>query len=334
VSRIILHIGTHKTATTSIQKFLFQHRDTLQSRGVYYPDYSLVGRDPHYAQLGMVNALSGQHKSYSVDLAKRFFNAALERSQDFDVTIISAEPFYRHVLPHPDGLRVYEPQEYWPLRYGYVESLTDVFGDAEIAIVFREQRKFAQSMYQEHVKATRYNKSFEKFLEQKWFLFDYLAQAECWKSVFPKCHTFGFAGLRAQDDVVHDFLGNLGVDVSDLALPDRANEGLPVDLVIYKRLMQKQAGPIEDYRDEMAKLKSALPDELWAQLEGRSFFGSARAEANFQSQFDTDNAVLQKTTIGAIAEPDAVHIKPIYGDRLHAALLENLLNEFIRLTEE
>lgn len=38
--RLILHVGMHKTATTSLQKMFFENRDTFAERGVYYPEAS------------------------------------------------------------------------------------------------------------------------------------------------------------------------------------------------------------------------------------------------------------------------------------------------------
>jgi hypothetical protein len=50
--KIIVHAGTEKTGTTSLQLFLDDHRDALLSRGVYYPetghDYRRSGRFPKH----------------------------------------------------------------------------------------------------------------------------------------------------------------------------------------------------------------------------------------------------------------------------------------------
>lgn len=39
--RIIVHIGAHKTGTTSLQYFCTHNRDTLLERGIFYPDTSI-----------------------------------------------------------------------------------------------------------------------------------------------------------------------------------------------------------------------------------------------------------------------------------------------------
>lgn len=53
--KIIVHAGTEKTGTTSLQLFLDDHRDALLSRGIYYPetgrDYRQSGRFPKHSWL-------------------------------------------------------------------------------------------------------------------------------------------------------------------------------------------------------------------------------------------------------------------------------------------
>ena len=44
--RLVLHIGTHKTGTTSIQKALARNRDVLAARGVLYP-LDVLGSSRH-----------------------------------------------------------------------------------------------------------------------------------------------------------------------------------------------------------------------------------------------------------------------------------------------
>ena len=41
---ILLHIGLAKTGTTALQNFLYEHRDELESRGIYYPTHQAMGQ--------------------------------------------------------------------------------------------------------------------------------------------------------------------------------------------------------------------------------------------------------------------------------------------------
>ena len=44
---LVLHIGTEKTGTTSIQEFLKKNRDKLRKKGVYIPQSPMVGNGNH-----------------------------------------------------------------------------------------------------------------------------------------------------------------------------------------------------------------------------------------------------------------------------------------------
>jgi len=82
MSRLIVHIGTHKTATTSLQRHLARNLEALAARDIWYPDYGLIGRGSHYAPLGIVNALAGQHETFGIADAWAFFRAVTARVQD------------------------------------------------------------------------------------------------------------------------------------------------------------------------------------------------------------------------------------------------------------
>jgi hypothetical protein len=215
MGRIILHIGTHKTATTTIQHTLFENRETLLQRGVWYPSYEIIGHSPHYAHLGMVNALSGRHSSFSRADAEHFFRVVKERSQNFETTVISAEPFYRHVESETSP-RQLSHSNYWKCRNLYIERIADLIGAAEIAVVFRRQADYAESLYQEQVKVTHYIHTFEIFLRRFWFHFDYLKQAKAWSRHFSTLRAFRFDDLVAEADPAGTFLSGLGIDASEL----------------------------------------------------------------------------------------------------------------------
>jgi len=328
--RLILHIGTHKTATTSIQQFLRRHDTTLAERGVFYPDYSLVGRGGHYAHLGMVNALMGRHKNYSQKDAEKFFGKVLERSRDFDTTIISAEPFYRHVDNDPGDSPQYKPEEYWPLRNAYIAKMRDLFGEAEVVVVFRRQMDYAQSLYQEHVKVTSYRGTFKEFCKDFWFHFAFADQAEAWNTAFPGLRAMSFDNLLQSGNVVSEFCRLLGLPVEDLDQMPPSNEGMPVDMVVMKRMLHRTPRDREALRQDLETFAASLPEEVQSFFKSRSFFTSAREARTFQKGFTADNERLRpflmhdlpqdKPVFGIIPKPDRN-----YGDRIKPPVLDALL---------
>ena len=328
--RIIVHIGTHKTATTSIQKFLFNNREELGTRGVLYPDYSIIEKDPHYAQLGMVNALSGQHKNYDASVAERFFKETKTRAQDYETTVISAEPFYRHAQIEPGSKIPKKRSKYWELRTEYINRIRDLLGPAEIIIVFRRQAEYAESLYQEHVKVTRYTGNFQTFCADMWFHFKFLQQARVWDAAFPGLKAFSFERLLQSGDIVTEFCRKLGLPVDDLPLPPRANEGLPVDLVVLKRTLHRSQQSRDDIRDQIDALLARMSADDLAFLKSRSFFASKAARETFQDKFAPENENLARFMQHDLAPGEPVFPpksdQRMYGDRLHVQFLSRLVH--------
>ena len=239
MSRLIVHIGTHKTATTTLQRHMARNRDALAARGIWYPDYSNIGKGSHYAHLGIVNALSEQHDKFSVEDATRFFADVVARAPDHDVTILSAEPFYRHIA-YPEGGGIpRDPDRYWRLRHDYIARVRELFGaaDPEIVVVFRRQVDYAPSLYQEHVKTTRYIRDFATWRREFWYHFDYLGQARAWAEAFGGISPLRFEDLVGGGDPVARFGAHLGLDLSGPEQVKQQNVSMHPDMVVLKRLL-------------------------------------------------------------------------------------------------
>lgn len=328
MSRLVLHIGTHKTATTSIQRFFHQNRAALAERGVWYPDYSLIGRKPHYAHLGMVNGLSGRHDNFTRDEARAFFAAVRERVADHDLTVISGEPFYRHVAIPPDATMPKDPEAYWTARRDYVTQLRELFGEAEIVVVFRRQADYAQSLYQEQVKVTRYRWGFKAFLREFWFHFRFLEQVRAWEAGFGAPRVLGFERLRETGDIPGAFAAALGIDAAGLDRPGRQNEGLLTDLVVLKRMLHATGLEREEVRARIEALQEAIDTETRAVLARRSFFDGPNTRRDFQKGFEADNARLAAyapdLAEGEALFPGALPGKRLYGDKLTPVFLDFL----------
>lgn len=325
MARLILHIGTHKTATTSIQKYLSEHREALAARGVFYPSYDLIGKKPHYAHLGMINALSGQHRSYTASDAKRFFREVVERSVDYDTTIISAEPIYRHVDAE-GGAPNYAPETYWASRKAYIARLRDLFGPAEIVVVFRRQAEYAQSLYQEHVKVTRYRSPFREFLSDFWFHFVFADQVRAWADAFPVVRAMTFEKLTQTGDPVGEFARLLQLPVDGLAPARRFNEALPVDFVVMKRILQSVFPDGEDLRAKLEAIAASIGNDALKRVEPRSFFASQQARVKFQQQFDAENEALKPWLIQSFDEKESTFPTTYpedshFGDSIHPRVL-------------
>ncbi|WP_421725324.1 hypothetical protein [Bauldia sp.] len=228
---IYLHIGTHKTGTTSIQKFAAANREELRERGLWYPAYGDIGVMDHYGHHHFAHAVAGQtSERFTVDDARRFVELVRKNRRSDEIVLISAEPIYRHLIDAGN--------DHWQGRRNYLATLRDLLGAEEVKViaVFRRQDGFIRSLYQERVRNTRYQRSFKNFLNEEIDLLDYYRQSKLLKEFFPVLDVLVYEELR-REGLVNKFFENIDIDIAGLNAGMSANLSLPVELVEYKRLI-------------------------------------------------------------------------------------------------
>lgn len=338
MSRLILHIGTHKTATTAIQHALFENRHKLLQRGVWYPTYELIGHCPHYAHLGMVNALAGAHQTFTAKEAEEFFNVVVKRAHDFDATLISAEPFYRHIASEK-GPTSLTHDEYWKSRQEYIKRLGTMFGDAEITVVFRRQADYAESLYQEHIKVTQYSRGFKRFLKQFWFHFDYFNQVKAWGKTFKTLHALRFDDLICGGDPAKALFEKLGINANGLIPATHRNASMALDAVIVKRILNTNVTVTKKQLRALEKFFEQLPDDLMNKNLRRCFFSKSAELKAFQANYDDDNERL-KSLFMPNHPSELPLFEPInpdgraYGDQLDPSVLKVIIELAIKTDQQ
>lgn len=331
MGRLILHIGTHKTATTTLQRHLARNREALAARGIWYPDYGLIGRGAHYAHLGIVNALSGQHEKFSVEDATRFFRAVVARVPDQDATILSAEPFYRHIAYAKGRAVPADPERYWPLRAAYIARVRALFEGhaAEVVVVFRRQADYAHSLYQEQVKTTRYREDFRAFRRQFWYHFDYLGQARAWADGFGGLKPLRFEDLVAGGDPVANFGAHLGLDLGGPETVAQQNVALHPDAVVLKRLLHATKADKDAIREDIEAVLNGPLSRRIRKFRNRSLYADEADLKSFQAGFEAANAALGRAFFPDL--PDGPLFRPDFpdnlrfGDALHPHFLSMML---------
>ncbi len=133
MARLIIHVGTHKTATTTIQKTFFANRKLLARYGLLYPD---IGRTPghHGLVTDWVNLPPVFHLPGGSEAA---WKKLVRQTADGDHTVfLSSEEFSRG---HPRS-RIDLPT---------IRSWLDPFEDIRVICTLRDQVSFLQSIYLE-----------------------------------------------------------------------------------------------------------------------------------------------------------------------------------------
>lgn len=131
MSKVILHIGTHKTGSTSLQNSFWTNSDLLAGQGVHYP--RLPGSTGHH---GMVLDWAGRPDSYALPQGALGTLGALaeQHAQQDHILFLSSEEFARD-----DALQ----------RMVDIRDTLAAFDDIQVVCVLRTQWEFLQSVYPE-----------------------------------------------------------------------------------------------------------------------------------------------------------------------------------------
>lgn len=133
MSKVVLHIGTHKTATTTIQDMFHKNAPLLKKHGLIYPR---MGRATGHH--GLVYDWLHLPKVYQLDISSLDACSAIaEEYAHRDVTVfLSSEEFSRQ---NPDAT----------VDFTAVRERLAAFDEIEVICVLRTQWQFIQSIYLE-----------------------------------------------------------------------------------------------------------------------------------------------------------------------------------------
>ena len=282
--RLYLHIGTHKTGTTSLQRFLAANRDPLRRQGIVYPDPAIGGFRSSYAHHHVAHAMAERTGEGTPDDARRFFDALRRDLRGGEVGVVSAEALYRHVLPGGEAGHLYDagsgavgdPQP-------YVERVRECLGDVDVTVlvVLRRQDAFLESLYAEQVMATAYRKTIDRFTAERAWMADYDARLATWAGVFgaDAIRVRTFEASSFPEGIERSFVEWVGGRWDDrLASPVVHNVTLPRVLVEYKRAVNgRQPRSVSTtYRRWLEDLAATTPEGTLPDLGRYHLSHSAR----------------------------------------------------------
>ncbi|MGZ9096683.1 MAG: hypothetical protein ACXW30_00105 [Micavibrio sp.] len=236
---LILHIGTHKTASTSLQHFCTLNHDRLKEQGYLYPR----NRDSAYAANFLASQLiNGRKKdvaAYMESARKQAEKAACH------TVVISGESFYAmtafffniHGRPCAD---------YWRNETDLIRQMKEccaAFDNIRIVCYLRPQDEYAGSLYNQLVKNTiGISESFEKFVDTAHTIFDYDSHLKLWEDQFGQ-HQIALKDFHAlnqniEEDFCRSFL-NEACYTNARKKNLHANERLSRDVLETKRIYNK-----------------------------------------------------------------------------------------------
>ncbi len=238
--KLLLHIGSHKTASTSIQHFCVLNRDLLKSHGFLYPK----NKDSAY----VFNFLAAQLAFGKGDLTKRYLQEVRTKAEreKCHTVIISAESFYAMTWFFLDVQGEQYEGDYWQNEARLIKELSkycDGYDEVRVVCYLRPQGDFAASLYNQFVKNTfGISETFEEFLESAKPIFDYKRHIQLWENVFGADPVSLRNFSACKEDVTKDFVEEfLSRDCFGKAekRTDYSNTRLSRDVLEMKRIFNK-----------------------------------------------------------------------------------------------
>ena len=301
---IHLHIGTHKTGTTSIQRQLKRNRESLKKLGIWYPSEGelLPGRGHGITHRNIARSLDnrGGPKPYSPDELCTIVRSIAVKSQQYEHTIISSEAFWR--IGFAAAPELYSEDELWLRKQSNIAQIRRLFQDVDVRVtaVLRERGAYIQSGYSEFILATIYKHDIKTFIRSYGHGWDYGRQLLAWSSQFP-VQAHSYEDLSKSGQLPLDFLRRLCErNLPDETLaPDKkshANTSDPIDCVAFKLFLNQL--PLDYhkrnklYRKYSKIFKATCTEPSWQSLAAaNSWLTGAELAALRQSFITSDQQI-------------------------------------------
>lgn len=178
---LILHAGIHKTGTTAIQMSLAANRAWLRTKGVHYPELVPGMQGPKTAHHAVIHALAKPTLRKRLQL-QRFRRRIQRAAPEVSVTLISAEPVYRHWLgPEPA-----DTAGFLENHKAYLRRLAHYFGtfESKVLLYLRRPDTFMVSRYKERVTMGSQTPDFAEFVKIRPWLIAYPERIAAFRDVF------------------------------------------------------------------------------------------------------------------------------------------------------
>ena len=229
--KLIIHVGTPKTGTTSLQTYLGKKQRKLREKGILYPHNLDKSQNP----------TAPKHQWFEKNLVtthiehflENFKNVISQVKKDTHTIILSSEGIYNYWWDFPDESK------------NILCELSKLF-DIEIWVWFREPLSFIESYYKQCIRNPQiennpcYGKdlSFSEMLDIEWF-----SQHLNYQGFVSECQTlFGknkVSVFKYEGDVVQEIIQKLGLTTPHDNPSPRQNKSLNIASIKLLRVINR-----------------------------------------------------------------------------------------------
>lgn len=292
---LYLHIGTTKTATTTIQKFCAGNRAVFESKGYVYPDfpfrYPRKGEDRNGLFLGTLyyDKKGVRHKDKEAEYFAEGMRIVHELFETYDSVVLSEERLY--VV----------------LRYKNSHVLEDLVEDArahgyriKMIIYLRRQDIYVESVWNQVVKMRlEETRSLEEYAAYFPYL-DYYGALTTFAEAIGRenISVRRFAEVIKEPGILADFMEQIGLELTDEYVIGEAesNPGLYGNTIEIKRLINEIDGVTAD---DAIMFRHALPmSSIQARKNYNCSEQSPEERAALMERFEEGNRAIVEEFIG------------------------------------
>ena len=304
--KIIIHIGTHKTGTSSIQNFLASNLEQLSRQKIYYPLGPYSGRNINFIASRLVSGKTAE--------VQDFFKTAINYAdtKGLETVLVSAESLYA-MTAFFRALQGISVVDYWKHEKECITRLANILPDIDISVYcyLRRQDEFIESIYNQFVKqACGYSGNISNFIKQSDPVADYFHHLELWSEIFGNsaihARRFDDAGRQLIPDFMHYVLS---IDDMDgfTTLNKLVNERLNMQVLEFKRILNKiKQHPSESYVS--SRILRKISNDMDNQNLDYSLFDICDRQ-KILSSFETGNSRLAKTYLNP--PEDILFVQPL-----------------------
>ncbi|HKO19552.1 MAG TPA: hypothetical protein VJU82_11770 [Acidobacteriaceae bacterium] len=312
MTRLYLHIGTEKTGTTSIQRFLDVNRGVLRQNGILFPTAPGRRNQTQLAVAAQNDRKRGDkrlRKKLEIETAsdaqvfrERLCNELAEElaASDCSTVIMSTEHCSSRLL---------RPLEVPRLR----DLLSPLFSDIRIVVYLRRQDDFLLSTYSTSVKSGSTEALRIPGPRMTEAHYDHWVLLSRWAEAFGQdrmiCRRFEKSELKG-GDVVDDFLDAIGIaGRPPFRRPAAANESLDASSLEFLRLFNKFVPGSDATRGRLLRLLNSRPSD------GTLVTLDPEELAAFMARFTESNRKVANTYFGGERRDSDDPLFPSRSDR-------------------
>lgn len=210
--QIILHVGLHKTGTSSIQKFLQVNKEQLKKHGV-----DVISRSKVRAQINWLPPAIKSGTKENLAKSRNFLRSNIAKSNN-EKLIFTAEEFSHLNRNHILTLKKMLPKSV----------------DIKIIIYLRRQDSLKQSVYSQLIKQTSNHASINKLKHYKYDFFEHCSK---WELLTSDIVVRPFEREQFyNNDLYRDFVHVMGIEwQSEFIIPNNSNIRPSYDILELKR---------------------------------------------------------------------------------------------------